>query len=265
MEDNENKPFVFVLMPFSTVFRNIYRTGIKAACESIGVDCERVDEQIFTESILWKVYSQIAKADIIVAEMTGCNPNVFYEVGYAHALNKQVILLTRDAGGIPFDLKDYPHIIHKGKISKLRTELENKILWCLDNASRPLPNIDVPDISGLWRSYHSLNRHAKSIGEVRFKQRGNLIEADIKAFRSRNGRKTTKKFKLNGKLIAGQLAFIYEDTKLRGYVVGAGVLKLSGNSNALIGKITYFHQDKNSLEAFDLRLKRAQQLNREPG
>jgi hypothetical protein len=254
-ENNKNKPFVFVLMPFAAGFKNIYRSGIKAACESIGVDCGRVDEQTFTESILRRVYSEIAQADIIVAEMTGCNPNVFYEVGYAHALDKQVVLLTRDAEDIPFDLKHYPHIIHNGSISKLRTELTKRILGCLDNTDRSLP-IDAPDISGLWQSYHSLNRNAKPIGEVRFKQRGKLIEADIKAFRSRNGRKTNKQFKLNGKLVSGQLAFIYEDANLPGYVIGAGVLKLSGDSKNLIGKITYFHQDKNSLEAFNLRLQR---------
>jgi len=255
-EKHENKPFVFVLMPFSTEFRSLYRKGIKAACESIGVVCERVDEQIFTESILGTVYTQIAKGDVIVAEMTRCNPNVFYEVGYAHALNKPVLLLTRNAKGIPFDLKHYPHIIHDGNTATLRKELEKRIRGCLDNPNRPLPNIDVPDISGLWQSYHSLNRRAKPVGRVHFKQRGNVVEADIKAFRSRNRQETDKKFKLNGKLVAGQLAFIYEDATLRGYVVGAGVLKLAGNSKELTGKITYFHQDKNSLEAFDLRLKR---------
>ena len=108
MEDNsENKPFVFVLMPFSTEFTDLYLNGIKPACESVGVDCERVDEKLLTESILERIYSHIRQADLIVAEMTNLNPNVFYEVGYAHALYKQVILLIRDAGDIPFDLKHY--------------------------------------------------------------------------------------------------------------------------------------------------------------
>lgn len=256
-ENNEKKPFVFVLMPFSAAFTKRYVEGIKAACESVGVDCERVDEKLLTESILERIYSHIRQADLIVAEMTGLNPNVFYEVGYAHALNKEVILLIRNAGDIPFDLKHYPHIVHEGNPSKLRTELEVKIRRCLETSNRPLPNIEAPDISGLWRSYHSLSRRARSIGEVRFKQRGNRIEADIKAFRSRNGQKTDKKFRLDGKLVAGQLAFIYEDANLRGYVIGAGVLKLSNNNKELIGKIAYFHQDRNSLETFDLRLQRA--------
>ena len=44
--------------------------------------------------------------------MTGMNPNVFYEVGYAHALNKRVILLTETAEDIPFDLKHTPHVVY---------------------------------------------------------------------------------------------------------------------------------------------------------
>lgn len=88
------KPFVFVLMPFDKKFDEIYKLGIKSACIEAGAYCERVDEQIYTENMLDRIYNQIAKADIVISEMTGRNPNVFYETGYAHALGKQVILLT---------------------------------------------------------------------------------------------------------------------------------------------------------------------------
>src|ERR671916_2540990 len=97
MEDTQPKTFVFVLMPFDTDFKDIYEVGIKPACKDAGAYCERVDEQIFVANIVERVYNQIAKADVIVAEMTGRNPYMFYEVGYAHALNKRVILLTQNA------------------------------------------------------------------------------------------------------------------------------------------------------------------------
>jgi hypothetical protein len=61
-------------MPFDKSFDDIYKFGIKAACEEAGAYCERVDEQIFLESMLERIYNQIAKADIIVADMTGRNP-----------------------------------------------------------------------------------------------------------------------------------------------------------------------------------------------
>ena len=61
MEDTRPKTFVFVLMPFSDKFVDIYELGIKAACKDAGAYCERVDEQIFTDSILQRIFNQIAK------------------------------------------------------------------------------------------------------------------------------------------------------------------------------------------------------------
>ena len=137
------KPFVFVLMPFSKAFEDIYLLGIKAAAIESNAFCERVDEQIFNETILQRIYNQIAKADIIVSDMTGKNPNVFYETGYAHALNKQVILLTQDSEDIPFDLKIFPHIIYGGIISKLKPELSRRIKWIIENPSEKLVRVEL--------------------------------------------------------------------------------------------------------------------------
>jgi hypothetical protein len=136
MSNTTPKPFVFVLMPFAESFNDIYKLGIKPACESAGAYCERVDEQIFQESILDRVYNQIAKADLIISEMTGRNPNVFYETGYAHALGKKVILLTKETGDIPFDLQHYPHIIYNGKITLLKEELEKRVSWFISQPAQ---------------------------------------------------------------------------------------------------------------------------------
>jgi len=143
MDGTKPKTFVFVLMPFDDEFSDTYELGIKAACADAGAYCERVDEQIFTESILERVYNQISKADVVVADMTGRNPNVFYETGYAHALNKTVILLTRDADDIPFDLKHYPHIVYGGKIASLKSDLEKRVRWCIENPREELSTADL--------------------------------------------------------------------------------------------------------------------------
>ena len=121
------KPFVFVIMPFSEEFEDVYLAGIKPACERAGAYAERVDEQIFREQILQRVYNQISKADIIVADMSGRNANVFYETGYAHALGKNVILITKVVEDIPFDLKDFPHIVYEGRIALVLQQLEKHI------------------------------------------------------------------------------------------------------------------------------------------
>lgn len=140
------KKFCFVLMPFESNFEDIYRFGIKQSCIDAGAYCERVDEQIFNESILDRIYNQISKADIIIADMTNRNPNVFYEVGYAHALGKTTILLTQNAEDIPFDLKHYPHIIYNNKITTLKEELTNRVKWCVENqneSNKPRNNIEI--------------------------------------------------------------------------------------------------------------------------
>jgi len=139
------KPFVFVLMPFAASFNDLYQLGIKAACENVGAYAERVDEQLFQESILERIYNQISKADVIIADTTGQNPNVFYEIGYAHALGKTVILITKEVKDIPFDLQHYPHVIHEGSITSLIPKLEKFIRWAIENpatsASLPIAQL----------------------------------------------------------------------------------------------------------------------------
>ncbi len=124
------KLFAFVLMPFDKAFEDIYRLGIKGAADQFdGLVAERVDDQIFREGILERIYRQIDLADIIIADMSGQNPNVFYEVGYAHAKQKLCILLTADADDIPFDLKHRRHIIYDKSIVTLRRELVRELSW----------------------------------------------------------------------------------------------------------------------------------------
>ena len=125
--------FCFVLMPFDEAFTDVYKIGIKESCEAAGAYCERVDEQIFNERILDRIYNQIAKADLIIADMTGRNPNVFYEVGYAHALGKTTILLTSKADDIPFDLKHFSHIVYGNSLSDLRVQLTKRVKWVVEN------------------------------------------------------------------------------------------------------------------------------------
>lgn len=134
MDSTSPKPFVFVLMPFNEDFDDVYKAGIKPACVNAGAYCERVDEQQYEGRILDRIYNQIGKADVIVADMTGQNPNVFYEVGYAHALNKRVILLTEDVGHIPFDLNQFLHIVYEGEIHKLKEDLRERVEWMLEQS-----------------------------------------------------------------------------------------------------------------------------------
>jgi len=127
------RPFAFVLMPFDSAFEDTYQLAILPACEAAGAYAERVDKQIFSDSIIQRIYNQIAKADLVIADMTGRNANVFYEVGYAHALGKTTLLLTKTAEDIPFDLKDYPHIVYGSSLTDLKSQLERRVRWHIEN------------------------------------------------------------------------------------------------------------------------------------
>lgn len=130
--NEESKIFAFVLMPFDKAFDDIYKLGIKETASQLGLLAERVDEQIFREGILERIYRQIEVADLILADMSGQNPNVFYEVGYAHAKGKLCILMTRDAADIPFDLKHHRHIVYGTSIDGLRKSLTEELSWAKD-------------------------------------------------------------------------------------------------------------------------------------
>ena len=60
------------------------------------------------QNILADIIPPIYAADIVLADLTGLNPNVMYELGIAHSFNKKTIMITRDdLGSLPFDLKQY--------------------------------------------------------------------------------------------------------------------------------------------------------------
>jgi len=130
------KTFAFVLMPFDENFLDIYKFGIQETAKAAGVRAERVDEQLYSETILERIYRQIDSCDFIIADLTGKNPNVFYEVGYAHAKGKLCTLLTQSADDIPFDLKHHRHIIYDGSISKLKELLFIEIDWLKSEINR---------------------------------------------------------------------------------------------------------------------------------
>jgi hypothetical protein len=102
----------FVLMPFADEFQAVYDDHIKKVLTDLGLVAQRADEIASTSMITWDIWERINKARFIIADMTGRNPNVFYEVGLAHALSKEVILLTRSMGDIPFDLQALRFIVY---------------------------------------------------------------------------------------------------------------------------------------------------------
>ena len=111
---------VFVLMPFDEELAWVYTDLIKPAFQSVGYDVTRADDFDHQQNILTDIVGSILDSDIIVADLTFSNPNVYYELGVAHARGKGVVLITQDMDGIPFDLKSYRVFRYYDSASKLR-------------------------------------------------------------------------------------------------------------------------------------------------
>jgi hypothetical protein len=96
----------FVMMPFADPIGGYYKSIYEPAISKSGLRPIRADDDIFaTGKIIDQVWAGITGAKVLVAELTGRNPNVFYELGLAHALNKPVVLVSSNQADVPFDLQ----------------------------------------------------------------------------------------------------------------------------------------------------------------
>jgi hypothetical protein len=102
------EPFCFVIMPFREAEfpQRIYKEVIKPFVEkNFKISCYRVDEDHLPDRIDNKIYTYLLRAAFIIAEVTTCNPNVFYELGLAHMLEKDCIIITQKfPTEVPFDI-----------------------------------------------------------------------------------------------------------------------------------------------------------------
>lgn len=96
----------FVMMPFAAPLGGYYESVYKPAIDKAGLRPVRADAEIFgAGKIMDQIWSGIRGAKVLVAELTTRNPNVFYELGLAHALEKPVVLVSSNEGDVPFDLQ----------------------------------------------------------------------------------------------------------------------------------------------------------------
>jgi len=95
----------FVMMPFVEPIGGYYKKIYEPAIEKAGLKPIRADTEIFgTGKIMDQIWAGINSAKVLVAELTTRNPNVFYELGIAHALHKPVVLVSSNDKDVPFDL-----------------------------------------------------------------------------------------------------------------------------------------------------------------
>lgn len=126
-------PKVFVVMQFSDEYNQLYSQVVKPVCEAFGYECLRGDEYFTTGSILKDIIDAINESAIVIADITPNNANVFYEVGYSHALRKPTILLSdKKRDKLPFDVSGFRTLFYDNTIAG-KTEVEERLRKHLEN------------------------------------------------------------------------------------------------------------------------------------
>ena len=192
------KPSAFVLMPFSNRLNTVYEHFFKPVLEEAGFNVFRADDLASEsqQSILRDILDGIHKNDLIVADLTDLNPNVFYELGLAHALGKPVILLTQQREEVPFDLRQYrltEYSTHFVEIKEAEARLSSLAKGFLDGTAQfgnPVTDF-LPEGSNALSPDQHLGTNEESSGEnddlgvldhlIRLSDGYNLIASILKA------------------------------------------------------------------------------------
>jgi hypothetical protein len=120
---------VSVMMPFSMEFDDVLET-IKTACSGVGMSCYRADDLWNNSKIIQDIFELIYCSSVVIVDFSGKNPNVFYEVGIAHTLGKNVIPITQSIDDIPFDLRHHrtlKYLNNSEGLEELRKGLEKRL------------------------------------------------------------------------------------------------------------------------------------------
>lgn len=96
---------IFVLMPFNAELQALYEDHIRPIGATLDLTVARADDFSNTGPVMSDIWNSIYAAKVLIADCTGRNPNVFYEIGIAHTLGKPVILIAQDESDIPFDIR----------------------------------------------------------------------------------------------------------------------------------------------------------------
>lgn len=128
----------FMMMPFAAPLGGYYESVYRPAIEKAGLRPVRADAEIFgAGKIMDQIWSGIRGAKVLVAELTTRNPNVFYELGLAHALEKPVVLISSNEEDVPFDLHHIRVIYYDVNDpfwgQKLITKVAENILSAIEN------------------------------------------------------------------------------------------------------------------------------------
>lgn len=122
--DVEND-LVAIMMPFSAEFDQVYK-AIEKACLRWGLRCIRADNIWEDSTIIQDIFNLLFRAQVIIVDFSGKNPNVMYETGIAHTLGKQVVPISQSYDDVPFDIQHHRILKYLPNTEGLKT-LEKKL------------------------------------------------------------------------------------------------------------------------------------------
>jgi nucleoside 2-deoxyribosyltransferase len=120
--------YVFILMSMNETDRLLedVHAAIKQTCAQFDLRAERADDIEHSGRITDKIIERIRAAKILVADLSHERPNVYYELGFAHGLNREVILVAQKDTQLHFDIKDF-NVIFYTNTSQLKSRLKKRL------------------------------------------------------------------------------------------------------------------------------------------
>ncbi len=137
---DDRRPNAFIAMQFSEPYNEVYRDAIRPLVAEIGFEPFRVDEAAGPGIILNDIWARITESTVVIAEVSEANPNVYYEVGVAHALRKPTVLLAQRGTKLPFDIGPHRCIFYDNSIpgrARLLEGLRTSLISLLGLTSGP--------------------------------------------------------------------------------------------------------------------------------
>ncbi len=122
---------VSAMMPFHPGFDDVYKT-LQATATAAEMHCLRASDFWESPTVIQDIVRLIDKSSIVICDCTGRNPNVFYEIGIAHSLGREVILITQNEDDIPFDLRHLRFVKYLNN-KEGRDSLGNQLLTRLEH------------------------------------------------------------------------------------------------------------------------------------
>jgi hypothetical protein len=160
-------------MPFSEPFETYYKKIIKPAVDDNDLYSIRGDSMFRSTHIMDDIWQSINESEIVIAELTGKNPNVFYELGLAHALGKPAILISSDLSDVPFDLRPLRVFIYDKNDPEWGMKLR-------DNISKAINETIASPIQSIPHTFRNYKK-PENKEEINISTRLSMLESKVES------------------------------------------------------------------------------------